>query len=219
MISKLVHRISSALGTDGTEKLSRMNFQSGLGDSAWLLYGICRSLKPQVAVEIGSARGKSACYVGTALKQNGSGHLYAVDPHTTTSWNDSNSVNTFDIMRANLAALDLNDTVTILRQFSDVAIESVPKPIDMIFIDGDHTYEGVKADWDLYTPHMSQFGYVVFHDTIWDIRPDPRWQRDDMGVPRFVEELRKSGYPVLTIDKDFGVSLVQTTRGGIPLSS
>ena len=219
MISKLVHRISSALGTDGTEKLSRMNFQSGLGDSAWLLYGICRSLKPHVAVEIGSARGKSACYVGTALKQNGSGHLYAVDPHTTTSWNDSNSVNTFDIMRANLAALDLNDTVTILRQFSDVAIESVPKPIDMIFIDGDHTYEGVKADWDLYTPHMSQFGYVVFHDTIWDIRPDPRWQRDDMGVPRFVEELRKSGYPVLTIDKDFGVSLVQTTRGGIPLSS
>jgi predicted O-methyltransferase YrrM len=219
MISKLVHRISSALGTDGTEKLSRMNFQSGLGDSAWLLYGICRSLKPQVAVEIGSARGKSACYVGTALKQNGSGHLYAVDPHTTTSWNDSNSVNTFDIMRANLAALDLNDTVTILRQFSDVAIESVPKPIDMIFIDGDHTYEGVKADWDLYTPHMSQFGWVVFHDTLWDIRPDPRWQRDDMGVPRFVEELRKSGYPVLTIDKDFGVSLVQTTRGGIPLSS
>jgi predicted O-methyltransferase YrrM len=216
MISKVLNRVRSVF--DRNHKLEHTPFLSGLGHSAWLLYGICRSLKPQVAVEIGSARGKSACYVGTALKQNGFGHLYAVDPHTTTNWNDADSVNTLDIMRANLAAFGLNETVTILRQFSDAAIETIPKPIDMIFIDGDHTYEGVKADWDLYTPHMSQFGCVVFHDTLWDIKPDPRWQRDDMGVPRFVEELRKSGYPVLTIDKDFGVSVVQTTRGGIPLS-
>jgi predicted O-methyltransferase YrrM len=175
-------------------------------------------LKPKVAVEIGSARGKSACYVGMALKQNESGHLYAVDPHTSTEWNDVNSVDTFEIMRGNLAALGLNDTVTIVREFSDKAVANIPKPIDMIFIDGDHSYEGVKKDWDLYSPHLSEFGYVVFHDTIWDRRPDSSRHRSDMGVPRFVDELRKAGYPVLTIDKDCGVSLVQTTKGGVPLS-
>jgi len=56
-----------------------------------------------------------------------------------------------------------------------------------------------------------------FHDTLWDIRPDPRWQRADMGVPRFVEELRVAGYPAITIDKDFGVTLIQPVIGGARL--
>src|SRR4051812_47088043 len=74
-----------------THKIARFDFYSGLGDSAWLLYGIARSLKPTIAVEIGSARGKSACFIGMALKENGSGRLYAIDPHSRTEWNDSDS--------------------------------------------------------------------------------------------------------------------------------
>jgi hypothetical protein len=38
-----------------------------------------------------------------------------------------------------------------------------------------------------------------------------------MGVPRFVDDLRKQGYPVVTIDKDYGLSIVQPTKGGTPL--
>ena len=72
--------------------LAGVDFDSGLGDSAWLLYGLARSLKPNVCVEIGSARGKSACYVGMALLENGFGKLYAIDPHTVTNWNDSRSL-------------------------------------------------------------------------------------------------------------------------------
>jgi hypothetical protein len=32
--------------------------------------------------------------------------------------------------------------------------------------------------------------------------------------PRFVDELRKEGYPVLTIDRDYGVSMMQVARSG-----
>ncbi len=66
---------------------------------------------------------------------------------------------------------------------------------------------------------MSEFGVVVFHDTIWDLRPDPRLSRDDLGVPRFVDELRAAGYPVITIDQNLGVSLVQSRIGGVKLRS
>jgi ABC-type sugar transport system substrate-binding protein len=38
-----------------------------------------------------------------------------------------------------------------------------------------------------------------------------------MGVPRFVDELRAAGYPVITIDQNFGVSLVQPRIGGVKL--
>lgn len=198
-------------------KADEINFLSGLGDSSYLLYGLIRSMKPEVCVEIGSARGRSACFIGMALKENGRGKLFAIDPHQPTDWNDFKSVDTFEIMKNNLAALRVSRQVEIVRMTSEQTARGWSRQIDMIFIDGDHSYEGIKRDWELFVPYLTTFGVVIFHDTIWDLRPDTRWSRSDMGVPQFVDELRQQGYPVLTIDKDRGVSLVQPAKGGIPL--
>jgi predicted O-methyltransferase YrrM len=198
-------------------KADEINFLSGLGDSSYLLYGLVRSMKPEVCVEIGSARGRSACFIGMALKENGRGKLFAIDPHRQTSWNDLESNDTFEIMKTNLAAIHVTNQVEIVRMTSEEAARGWSRQIDMIFIDGDHSYEGIKRDWELFLPYLTNFGVVIFHDTIWDLRPDPRWSRSDMGVPRFVDELRQQGYPVVTIDKDCGVSLVQPARGGLRL--
>jgi predicted O-methyltransferase YrrM len=199
-------------------KSDKLGFRSGIGDSSYLLYGLARSMKPELAVEIGSARGKSAAAVGMALKENGRGKLMAIDPHRQTEWNDHESVDTFEVINYHLRVLEVTDYVEIVRKTSDEAAKAWSRPIDMIFIDGDHSYEGVKRDWDLFVPHVRPFGVVVFHDTLWDIRPDPKFPpRADMGVPRFVDELRVQGYPVLTIDQNFGVSLVQPVKGGAPL--
>jgi len=197
--------------------IETFDFRSGLGDSAWLLYGLARSIKPKVCVEIGSARGKSACAVGLALRRNGGGKLYAIDPHSPTQWNDADSTDSFAIITKHLQKAGVSDYVEIVRKTSKEAAAGWPRPIDLIFIDGDHSYEGVKADWDLFIPHVSEFGVVVFHDTIWDLRPDPKLSRGDMGVPRFVDELRTAGYPVITIDQNFGVSMVQPRLGGVKL--
>jgi predicted O-methyltransferase YrrM len=126
-------------------------------------------------------------------------------------------VDSLGTLRRHLDLSGASEHVEIVRKTSAEAAQGWNRPIDLLFIDGDHSYEGVKADWELFLPHLSTWATVVFHDTIWDLRPDPAIARADMGVPRFVDELRVAGYPVLTIDKDFGVSLVQPCRGGIPL--
>jgi predicted O-methyltransferase YrrM len=37
--------------------------------------------------------------------------------------------------------------------------------IDFLFIDGDHSYEGVKKDFELYSTLLSDKGIIVIHDT------------------------------------------------------
>jgi predicted O-methyltransferase YrrM len=215
VLSSLVARIPRPPSVE--QRIDSFDFASGLGDSAWLLYGLARSSKPEVCVEIGSARGKSACYVGLALKRNDRGKLYAIDPHTQTNWNDTESVDTLAVITRNLQKAGVANYVEIVRKTSGEAVAGWSARIDMLFIDGDHSYEGVKADWERFLPFMNPFGVVIFHDTLWDIRPDPKWQRADMGVPQFVDELRAAGYPVITIDQDFGLTLIQPMIGGAKL--
>src|SRR4051812_2594117 len=95
-----------------------IDFRSGLGDSIAVITGLVRSLKPKVCVEIGSARGYSACHIGNALRQNGFGKLYAIDPHTPTRWNDQDSVDSFPILSKNLQTSGVTEYVEIVRATS-----------------------------------------------------------------------------------------------------
>ncbi|MBX3749527.1 MAG: class I SAM-dependent methyltransferase [Opitutaceae bacterium] len=199
-------------------RLSTGDFRTGLGPSAWLLHGLVRSLRPDVVVEIGSARGWSACHIGLALRENVHGRLYAIDPHGDTAWNDSGGADaSLPALRRHLRAMGLEGYVEIIRADSQAAARGWNRRIDLIFIDGDHSYAGVKADWDLFSPFLTATGVAVFHDTTWELhRDDPRY-RADMGVPRFVDDLRRQGFPVITLDRDCGLSLVQAPAGGRPL--
>ena len=58
-------------------------------------------------------------------------------------------------------------------------------PIDFLFIDGDHTYEGVKKDFEMYSLLVKEGGIIAFHD----IAEHPPEKNCD--VRRFWEEIKK----------------------------
>jgi predicted O-methyltransferase YrrM len=58
------------------------------------------------------------------------------------------------------------------------------RPVDFLFIDGDHRYEGVRRDFELYEPLVGPGGIVAFHDV------SPRSTSDTAGTARFWGELK-----------------------------
>ena len=40
------------------------------------------------------------------------------------------------------------------------------RKVDFLFIDGDHTYEGVKRDFEMYSPLVREGGIIAFHDIV-----------------------------------------------------
>jgi predicted O-methyltransferase YrrM len=61
------------------------------------------------------------------------------------------------------------------------------RPYDIVLIDGDHSYEGVKKDW-LFVKSLKP-DYVVFHDIVEGGKPDAK-TGDTIGVPAFWQELK-----------------------------
>ncbi len=70
------------------------------------------------------------------------------------------------------------------------------REIDFLFIDGDHTYAGVKKDFEMYRPLVKKNGTVAFHDIV----PGP--QELVGGVPELWKEVKES-YHSKEIVKDW----------------
>jgi hypothetical protein len=56
-------------------------------------------------------------------------------------------------------------------------------PVRLLWIDGDHRYEGVRLDWESWRPHLTPGAIVVFDDA-----SDP-----SIGPHRLIGELLRSG--------------------------
>jgi cephalosporin hydroxylase len=65
-------------------------------------------------------------------------------------------------------------------------------PLDLLFIDGDHSYEGVKADFANYNPLVRPGGLIVFHDIVPDFatRYGKTTGNYTGGVPIFWDEIK-----------------------------
>ena len=70
--------------------------------------------------------------------------------------------------------------------------ELLPR-VDFLFIDGDHTYEGVEADWLNYGPLVRRGGIVAFHDLITpDFGPHVK-------ICELWKEIRDAGYMTIEL--------------------
>jgi predicted O-methyltransferase YrrM len=87
------------------------------------------------------------------------------------------------------------------------------RPLDFLFIDGDHTYDGVRQDFETYGPLVRPGGLIAFHDIL------PTTTGVGGEVPRFWAEV-KSRYECDELIEDpnqgmMGVGLVRVPESGV----
>lgn len=190
---------------------------SGVSNSVWILYGTVRALKPNVVVEIGSSRGLSTCAMALACFHNERGRVYAIDPHERNPWTDRGTTgDNLSFLLERLATYRLQEWCEILRDYSHNVANRWSRPIDFLFIDGDHSYQGVKADFEAFSRWLTPHALVAFHDSGWQNTIHMEGFAQEMGVPRYLEELRLAGYHSVTFPELPGLTLLQARQGGFP---
>ena len=136
----------------------------------FVLYNYAAALhNGSTIVEIGSYKGKSTVALGLAAKQNGS-RVYCIDPHENFKGIAGGVFGPADL-KDKLAAInkfDLGDIIFPVCLSSVEVAKIWQKPIDLLWIDGDHSYETVSSDFLYFSRFVNQDGIIIFHDSQMD---------------------------------------------------
>jgi hypothetical protein len=146
-----------------------------LGDGL-LIYSFIQFIRAKVCVCIGSGGGFIPRLMTQARKDLWEQNIF--EGNNSTEWGDIGTTIIIDAANGVGGFTDWTEENSFLRQhFSpQVILETSEKTfydyfirqdikIDYLHIDGDHSYDGVKKDFELYSTIMSENGIITIHDT------------------------------------------------------
>lgn len=147
-------------------------------------YWLTAHLKPKRFVELGTHGGGSYFAFCESVKKNKlATQCFAIDtwqgdPHLTYGEDVFNGVNAYN-------KLKYSEFSKLLRMTFDEACEEFEEQsIDILHIDGTHTYEAVKNDFQRWHPKIVNGGVILFHDT--------QVKENDFGVFKLWDEIKSN---------------------------
>lgn len=142
-------------------------------------------------VEIGSFMGRSTCCLAIGSKSARREKVYAVDPFTGSPEHQAGGTceireiveegTTWNVFLNNIREFGVEDYVVPIKAASTDAARDWSGPIRLLFIDGDHSYEASRLDFDSWSPFVVEGGIIAFHDI-------GHWE----GVTNFYNDLMRT---------------------------
>lgn len=132
-------------------------------------------------LEVGSYCGKSALYLAAAARAHGT-TVVTVDHHRGSEehqpgweYHDpelidpvTGEIDTLPVLRRVLATAGVEQTVVVVVGASATVAALWSHPLALVFIDGGHTDQAARQDYESWTPHLLPGGYLVIHDVFSD---------------------------------------------------
>jgi predicted O-methyltransferase YrrM len=117
-----------------------------------------------VAAEIGSYLGASTAFMAAAATIR-NGHVHAIDTWRNDAMPDAPGEDTFVRFQENTRLF--KHMITAHRGRADAMSQRIPA-LDLLFIDGDHSFEGTKSDLSHYAHKVKPGGLLIMHDFNYD---------------------------------------------------
>ncbi|MCK8600630.1 class I SAM-dependent methyltransferase [Desulfoferrobacter suflitae] len=201
------------------ENLKNLNLGFG-----FLYYGAVRALRPRHTLVIGSGYGFTVVCLALGIKDNGSGGLTFVDPSYallrdgpfktiggTGQWDQPEKVHKH-FKQFGLDGIVSHHKLKSEEFFAAYQASGLP-PIDLAFIDGNHSYSDVRHDFQQTCRYSRKNTYIFLHDTNTFIRETIRHS----GVNRWLKFLKqeKELFEVINFPFSSGVALVRLKENNV----
>ncbi|MGO9416499.1 MAG: class I SAM-dependent methyltransferase [Syntrophobacteraceae bacterium] len=156
--------------------------------------------RPGIFVELGTHTGVSYC----AFCQAATELMLPAKCHAVDTWKGDEHAGfyaeaVFEELNGYHAANYSHFSSLMRMTFDEASGYFTDGTIDLLHIDGFHTYDAVRHDFDTWLPKMSPRGVVLLHDSFARER--------DFGVGLLLEELR-AHYPVFEFTHGYGLAVV-----------
>jgi glycosyltransferase involved in cell wall biosynthesis len=139
-------------------------------DEASLLRRLASETDSGCIVEIGSFRGKSAVALAIGVRDRSEGDrpaIYCVEPHRpfTGFYGGCFGPQDRGVFFEVMLKTGCYQEVALINLPSDMVVPGWRDPIGLLFIDGDHHYDAVKQDFELWESHLVSNGLLVLDDS------------------------------------------------------
>lgn len=145
---------------------------------AGILMDLILMSKPDVVVEIGVYGGKSVIPMACALKTNGRGTIYGIDPWDTNAsledvsdplnrdyWGRIDHLGIMQRLIEKIDQFELQDHIQLIRNTS-AGVEPIHE-IGLLHIDGNHSESTSYFDVTKWVPFVKKGGWIIFDDMTW----------------------------------------------------
>lgn len=190
------------------------NWCGHLPFAAWLI----KQLRPALLVELGTHSGNSYFSFCQAARENDiPTKCYAVDTWQGDEHAGPYSNEVFEQVSAHNQNYYDGFSRLLRMTFDDAVNYFADGSVDLLHIDGLHTYEAVKHDFDTWLPKLSPGAIVLFHDTnvrergfgVWQL-----WEELQQRYGEHIEFVHSHGLGVLRIGTGEGVAALPWLRPG-----
>lgn len=191
----------------GTSLAKVVRARPNYEESAWIGHlpfanWIIQKKQPKTLVELGTHTGASYfSFCDAVIQEKLPTRVFAVD-----TWQGDEHAGFYGdevFGRVQLRNEIYQPFSTLLRMEFDAAVSHFEDAsIELLHIDGLHTYEAVKHDFETWRPKLSEGAIVLFHDT--------QVTDTGFGVKKFWEEV-SSQYPNIELLHSFGLGILEIT--------